>query len=313
VALVATSLGEHEHALEGLAGALLIGGPLALIVAGALGFATAAGALRPVEHMRRRASTISRADATAHLPVPDVDDELRRLSLTLNEMLDRLALAADTERRFIANASHELRTPLAALRAELELARRPGRSAEELYAALGNMQADAERLVALSHSLLELSAADAGARRPHEAIAVDDLLLDVQSQMLARARAAGRAIHVERSGLSITGDPVALRRAVANLADNALLHGRGDVVLGAGDEHDPPAVILWVRDEGHVPADVRAIAFERFTRGPDTASRPGAGLGLSLVKAIAEHHGGDAALEDLGGGAGVRAVVRIPT
>jgi two-component system, OmpR family, sensor kinase len=311
VALAATSLAEHERALESLAGALLIGGPLALLVAGALGYATAAGALRPVELMRRRAATISRADASAELPVPDVDDEVRRLSLTLNEMLERLARSADAERRFVANASHELRTPLAALQAELELADRPGTSPEEVRAALTRVREDAARLVALSQDLLEISAADAGRAGPRAEVVVDDVLDRVAGGARHRAGELGRTLQVQHSGLSVHGDELALQRLMTNLVDNALVHGRGDVVLGATREEEAHRIALWVRDGGRVAAEVREIAFDRFARGRDTAGRPGAGLGLSLVRAIAEQHGGEAALEDLDG-AGVRAVVRLP-
>jgi signal transduction histidine kinase len=311
VAVVATSLAQHERALESLGGALLIGGPLALLIAGVLGYATATGALRPVELMRQRASTISRADAAAQLPVPAADDELRRLSVTLNDMLERLAQAADAERRFVANASHELRTPLAALQAEVELAMRSNRSPEAMASAMRHVAHDVARLVDLSQSLLELSAADAGVQSTRGDVDVDELLRSIAGALAHRASALDRNVRVESSGLRLTADEAALRRAVTNLVDNALLHGLGDVVLGASREDDPPRVAMWVRDDGRIATEVRAVAFERFARGPETAGRPGAGLGLSLVKAIAEQHGGEAALEDLDG-AGVRAVVRIP-
>ena len=116
---------QREKTLETLRGVLLIGFPIALLLASAAGYAVAAGALRPVERMRRRAAEISDATSGARLPLPPAEDELRRLGETLNDMLDRLDAAARNEREFLSTASHELRTPLAILKAEIEVALHP--------------------------------------------------------------------------------------------------------------------------------------------------------------------------------------------
>ena len=162
VVAVDASLADREQALEGLQGALFVGGPLALLLASALGYGLAGAALRPVELMRRRAQEISKADAGTRLPVPDGRDEIHRLAVTLNEMLERLAESAERERAFVANASHELRTPLAAIRAELELAVRHAETVQEFRDAAAAAIRDGDGLSRLADDLLVLARADNG-------------------------------------------------------------------------------------------------------------------------------------------------------
>jgi len=311
VVLAATSLAERERALEGLGGALLIGLPLALLLAAGVGYAVAAGALSPVESIRRRAAGISRAGPAAGIPVPVADDEVRRLVLTLNDMLARLALAAEHERSFVANASHELRTPLAALNAELDLALRPGRTVEDLQRAIVNAKTDCDRLIRLAAGLLDLERADALGVAARDRLDVDDLLRDAASGF-AHSVGPERSIVVEPSGLTVVGDEMAVGRAVRNMVENALVHGAGQITVGADLVAEQQHVELWVCDEGDLdPALPAGEAFARFARGPGTALRPGAGLGLALVRVVAESHGGSATLASTG--SGVRAALMLPS
>jgi two-component system OmpR family sensor kinase len=310
VVVAGTALNDRERALEGLAGALLVGLPLALLIAGAIAYALAAGALAPVEAIRRRAETIIRADPEARVPVPETDDEIRRLARTLNDMLQRLAGTAAQERSFVANASHELRTPLAALRAEIELALRHAATPAELRAALERCEQDTDRLIALANDLLVLARADDGPETQRSRTDVDDLLNDVALQVRPEAAAQGRALVVRPSGLNADLDAVAVLRAVRNLAENAVLHGRGAITLAA--DRAAGELVLSVTDEGGLASpEVAVRAFDRFFRGPDAADRPGAGLGLALVQAVAGEHGGVARLEALPGG-GTRASIVLP-
>lgn len=312
VAVLGSSLADRERALEGLAGALLIGGPLALLLAAAIGYATAAGALSPVESIRRRAQGISRADPGAQVPVPAANDEIRRLALTLNEMLSRLAEAAAHERSFVANASHELRTPLSAIAVELELALRHGRSADDLRAAIRAAQADSARLSALASSLLELASADEHSRTyVLTPVDLDELLTRVSEDLRVAADQTGRRVAARPSGLIVQADELSLSRAVRNLADNALTHGRGAIAMGA-DLTGEQRIQIWIQNEGCLDDDLRdGRAFERFVRGSTAAGRPGAGLGLALVEAVAREHGGTADLVQCPDG-GVRASLTIP-
>ena len=162
VAVVGTPVDDRDDALRNLAGTLLIGGPIALLLASLAGYGAAAAALRPVERMRRRAAEIQAAEPGTRLPVGPADDEIGRLGETLNLMLARLEAAFARERTFVADASHELRTPLAILKAELELALRAGRSVEELEAALRSAAEETDRLVQLAEDLLVIARVEEG-------------------------------------------------------------------------------------------------------------------------------------------------------
>lgn len=297
VIVVATSLGQREHALEGLARSLLIGGPLALLLAGALAYWIAAAALRSVESMRCRAAQITAAEPDARLPVPPSQDEIHRLATTLNEMLARLADAAQHERSFVANASHELRTPLANLHAELELALRHARTTAEFRAAHTAAIADTQALIRLANDLLVLAGEDGGIPLRIRPVELHGLLTDIARQLEQHLDESGRSVRVQVDRTSLLADPDRLRQALGNMADNAVMHGCGDITIGAEiREHD---ACLWVSDEGQaVTATVLATAFDRFVRGPHSPGARGAGLGLAIVREIAAAHGGHASLRN---------------
>jgi two-component system, OmpR family, sensor kinase len=294
VVVVGAALPQRERALDVLTGALLIGGPLALLLAAAAGYALAAGALRPVEAMRRRAATISAADPDARLPLAPARDEIRRLGTTLNEMLARLADARRRERAFVADASHELRTPLAILKGELELAAAGGPDREELRRVVASATEETDRLVALAEELLTLARLDeeALAIRP-QPLAAHEVMETVAASFAVGAAEAGRTLVVESGPpLVVNADPERLRQALENLVENALRYGAGAVRLGARAADG--AVELHVRDEGSGFAPgFLPRAFDRFARG-DGERRPGSGLGLAIVAAIAAAHGGSA-------------------
>ena len=301
VLLVGASLEEREEALDGLLTALLIGGPLALLAASAAGYALAGAALRPVEAMRRRAEQVSGDEPGARLPLPEANDEIRRLGTTLNEMLDRLEDGLERERRFTADASHELRTPLALLETELELALRRPRSRAELEAALRSAAEEVDRLRRLADDLLVLAQLDRG-RVPlrREPIAAHELLETVARRFDARAAVEGRALEVDDTSAALSGDRIRLEQALGNLVDNAFRHGAGTVRLAVSAGNG--VVELRVGDDGAgFPTDFLPHAFERFSR-PDGARSGGtAGLGLAIVAAVAEAHGGSASAANAGG------------
>ena len=295
VVVVGVGLEQRERALETLAGALGIGGPLALFLAGLVGYAIASGALSPVESMRRRAATISGAEPGERLPLPPARDELRRLGSTLNDMLGRLELALDRERAFVADASHELRTPLAILKAELELAAREGSSREDLESAVRSAAEETERLIALSEALLVTARADGG-RLPVErrAQAITPVLERVAARFARREAEGGSAISVEApEDLRAEVDAARLEQALGNLVDNAVRHGAGPVTIAAVPSED--VLELHVTDHGDgFPSGFVEHAFERFTRADRGRTEHGAGLGLAIAAAVAEAHGGEA-------------------
>jgi two-component system OmpR family sensor kinase len=297
---------DRDEALASLGGVLLVGGPIALLLAALAGYGLAAAALRPVAAMRREAAEISRLGSGRRLPVPPGGDELAELGGTLNEMLERLEKSAARERGFVASASHELRTPLALLKAELELALREGRTADELRAAVASAAGESDRLVQLAEDLLVLARADEGRLpvRP-EPLNAGDLLASTARRFEARAAEAGRELRVDADGIEIHADRLRAEQALGNLLDNALRYGEGPIELKA--ETADGGVRLHVLDRG--PGFDRSLdghVFERFTRGDRARSRGGTGLGLAIVEAIARSHGGSAGTHTReGGGADV--------
>src|SRR6201999_3663215 len=191
--VVGEPLAQREKALDSLRALLIIGGPLALLLASLVGYAMAAAALRPVKRMRRRAAAVTASETSERLPVPFGTDESGRLGRTLNEMLSRLEAASARERAFVSDASHELRTPLAILRTELELAMRGEHTREELEDALRSAAEESERLSRLAEDLLVIARSDQGRLpvRP-ESIDAGEILLRVAGRFRTRARAEGR-------------------------------------------------------------------------------------------------------------------------
>jgi signal transduction histidine kinase len=289
--VVGRSLEDQERADESMAKTLLIGGPLVLALVTLGAYSVAALALAPVDAMRRRASAMIDAPMSGRLPVSAARDELADLGTTLNTILDRMAAASEHERAFIAHASHELRTPLARLQAGIELSLADDSSDEELRRALAAAGREARRLGTLAGDLLALAALDHARGTIHrEPVDVADLLSDLVRLARPGLEADGRCISLDCDPVVFEADHVALRRAVGNLIDNAWIHGEGMISVWAhardGEVH------VGVADEGaglDLPIDE---AVGRFVRGHNAGTRPGAGLGLALVDAVARAHGG---------------------
>lgn len=307
VLVVGASLAQRDRALTTLSEMLFIGGPVLLVLTCLAGYALTAGALAPVESMRRRAARISGTARGDRLPVPEARDELHRLGETLNGMLGRLEDAMARERTFVAHAGHELRTPLSILKLEIELALSGDPSQEALREALRSSAEEVQRLEKLAEDLLVIARADQGRlpvdKRP---VAVEPLLREVSDRVAGAVRRRGRDIVLEEpDGLVVPADPERLEQALTNMIANALGHGDGPVELSAR-EHDGH-VELHVLDHGRgFDADFLPRAFERFARADAARGEGGSGLGLSIVRAIAEAHGGSAgAANRAGGGADV--------
>jgi signal transduction histidine kinase len=272
---------------------LLVAGPVALLLASLAGYFLAGLSLRQVESIRRRAAAVSAENPGERLPVPPTGDELERLARTLNEMLERLEAALERERGFVADAGHELRTPLALLRTELELALNHDSSKEELRDALTVSAQEVDRLTQLAEDLLLIARTDRGKLsldlRHHR---VGELFDSTLNRFQWRAGANGRALHIDApEPVSIRGDRIRLEQALGNLVDNAIRHGAGSIRLSA--TRAPDTIELHVADEGAgFPPDFLEHAFERFSRAG--TGHLGAGLGLAIVQAIAEAHGGTA-------------------
>ena len=313
VAVVGISLDSFDTTVAAVVTRLVIGGTVLVVVAGLGAYALARAALAPVERLRRKAAALSERDPSFRLPVPGTKDEIAALAGTMNNLLGRLHDALARQRAFVADASHELRTPFAVLSAELELAAKPGRSQAELAAAVTNASEEAVRLTRLTDDLLLLARGDEGqlAARP-EPVDLAGLLAGAADQAAQRAAAAGVTCRVDApSHCTVSVDPGHIRRAVDNLIDNALRFAPvGTQITVSGNASGPDAVIE-VADAGPgFPAEYLPRAFERFSRPDNGRARieGGAGLGLSIVQAIAYAHGGAATARNQPCGG---AVVRI--
>jgi signal transduction histidine kinase len=270
---------------------LLTTAPLVLLLVAGGAYVVTGRALRPVKDMSHRAASMSLAVDGGRLPVARADDELADLGRTLNDLLDRAAEAARHEHALVANASHELRTPLSRLRASLELALNQAPSHEATRSAIK----DVGHLTALANDLLTLAALDeAGDTLGTQPV---DLL-----ELIDEIAADARTLSPDRP-INVTGDPVvleanaqAVRQAIGNLVTNAIVHGAGvvQVTVAADASHAE----ITVTDEGAGMDIPLTDATERFIRGPAAQRRPGAGLGLALVSAVARGHHGELSYAD---------------
>jgi signal transduction histidine kinase len=294
VVAVGTSLEDRNQALSNLRTLLLIGEPIALLLAALAAYAVVSAALRPVEAMRTRAAAISAEDLGQRLPLSAGRDELRRLGETLNEMLVRLEDGLIRERAFVADASHELRTPLTMLKTELELMQRerPVGAAfdEALSAAIG----DTDRLARLTDDLLVLARADRDRLpiRP-ETVKIADLLKGVAESYPGAEVTTSISTQPGAAPSSVVADRARLEQALRNLVDNALRYGAPPVTLSATERSG--WVELHVNDEGPgFPPHFIAHAFERFSQADASHGDEGTGLGLAITRTIAESLGGSA-------------------
>ena len=310
--VVGASLADRNQALDALLYQLLLGGPAALAAVALAGHLLARAALRPVERMRQETQRMSGSVSAERVTLPPADDEIRRLGSTLNDLLERLELSVQRERRFAADASHELRTPLALLRTELELALRRPRSVDELVAALHSAADETDRVAELAEGLLVLARADsAGLALTRRPVPAAQLLDDVSQRYRSRAAQEHRQIVVEDAfdGV-VTVDAARLEQALANLTENALRHGQGEVTLRA--RRSNTSLELRVSDHGGGFApDFLPRAFDRFSRPDGARSGEGSGLGLSIVQAITHAHGGAVIAENLAGD-GAAITITIP-
>jgi two-component system OmpR family sensor kinase len=321
--IVAIPLTEVSATLDRLLGVeLVVSGIALLLVAGFALWLVRLG-LRPLEGIGATAGAIAAGDLSRRVEPATERTEVGRLGLALNAMLAQIEAAFEERRasenrlrRFVADASHELRTPLTSIRGYAELFRRGADSRpEDLAKSMHRIEAEAARMGVLVDDLLLLARLDQG--RPLEREPLDLARIVEEAVDSARAVEPDRPIDLElHSPTSVVGDEGRLRQAVDNLLDNARVHTptSSRVRVTLGPDADAAAVLLTVADEGPgLPAEVATRAFERFYRGDPSRSRSmgGAGLGLSIVAAIVEAHGGTVTVRSEEG-AGATFEVRLP-
>lgn len=315
--VAAIPLRETDRSLQRLliTEALVIGGIL-LLLAG-LAWVIVRIGLLPLDRMTATAGRIAGGDLSHRVETVDGRTEVGRLGLALNRMLDRLERAfAEREaseerlRRFIADASHELRTPLSSIRGYAEL-HRMGAAADEaaVRRSMQRIEEESARMGVLVEDLLTLARLDEIADTPHTEIDLASLVRDAGDDARVTAPDRGITVHVDGPAL-VRGDPDQLRQVLANLTRNALVHtppGTPIEISAAGNR-------LVVRDHGPgLPTEDAGAIFERFWRaeGGRERGKSGAGLGLAIVAAIIDAHGGRVDARNVEG-SGAEFTVELP-
>jgi two-component system, OmpR family, sensor kinase len=292
-------------------GAGVLGGTLLSLLGGVL---LGRRAMAPVAGLTAAAHDIERTrDPSKSLPQPKADDEVAELARTLQAMLDGLEAsreetegALDRQRQFVADASHELRTPLTSILANLELLTDvlDGDRGEAARSALRSSQ----RMRRLVGDLLLLARADANRQQPREPTDISRVLVEVASEL--GPVSDGHHLTVDADDAVVDGARDELYRMTLNLMENAIRHTPDGTHIRAQVSGDNGEVVLSVQDDGPgVAPELRDRIFERFVRGAGDRGSS-SGLGLSIVRAVAESHGGSVVLEDADPGA--RFVVRLP-
>ena len=269
--------------------AVALGG---IALAALLGFFIARAVLAPVKRLTLTVEEVARTRDLSRRIGATGSDELARLARSFDGMLGALEMSLRQQRQLVADASHELRTPLTSLRTNLELlARGQPTDPEERRQLLGDLVAQMERLSALVGDLIDL-ARDEEVPFPVEELRLDDIATTAVDEV--RMRYPAVTFHTDLHPVTIRGVRPRVMRAVTNLLDNAAKWSPG----GSAVEVSVAGGEVVVRDHGPgiAPEDA-AHVFDRFWRAPSARQLPGSGLGLSIVKQVAEAHGGSVTLE----------------
>jgi two-component system sensor histidine kinase TctE len=262
-------------------------------------------ALAPLVDLRTEIARRSPADLS---PVPEAStpDEVKPLVSALNQLLARLASALGTQQRFIANAAHQLRTPLAGLKTHVELARRETHSGET-RALLDMIAGETDRASHLANQLLSLARAEPGSMAPaQQPINLRTLATRAVQEWVTQALQNNIDLGFELEDAWISGEPSLLRELLANLLHNALIYTGDGANVTVRTRVEDKSVMLEVEDDGPgIPEAERERVFERFYR-PQGTSAPGCGLGLAIVREIADRHEAVVQLDTPASGKGTR-------
>ena len=287
------------------------------VVSLGLGWLVAGRALRPVQEMTEAAQRISEHNLNERLAVTGPKDELKELGDTFDGLLQRLETAFNAQRRFVANASHELRTPLTTMRASLDVAlAKPEPVPPQTVALAGRLRTELDRIDGLLDAFLVLARAQHRDLPGVAVLPLDYLVTAALGDQAARVGAKGLTVRHSESpdGAWVSGNQALLSRLVENVIDNAVGHNEEGGWIAISADADSRTARLVVENGGQVltqrQADELTQPFRRF--GADrTGSDKGSGLGLSIVAAIAESHGGTVDLHARSGG-GLRVTVELP-
>ena len=295
--LVGRDISDLHRAEWGLFLNVALAGAATLAIAIFGGWFVAGRALAPIKRISRTARAMSDGDLNARIEVARTDSELEQVASALNDAFDRLRLAVEQERRFIADASHELRTPISVLRAETEWALDRERSTQQYKDALSVGLRAALRMQDVVERLLALVRADASRDIQDPApVAMRALIEDVASWLAPMAQARGVHLSVVGEPLSVNGDAEQLREALNNVIANAILYNKSGGSVTVSCRQFGSIARIEVADTGiGIPADAVPRVFDRFFRVDRARSREmgGSGLGLSIARTILAAHAGE--------------------
>ena len=298
--ITVASLDPTMHALGRIRFWILLVGAIGIALAAGLAAIVATAALRPVRRLTAAAETVARTGDLSERVESPGEDELGRLATRFNEMLVALERSVGAQRRLVADASHELRTPLTAARTNVDLVREGKLPEQEVRHALDEASVELDALTRLVADLVELARGEERKLRIED-VQLDDLVSGIVER--AQARAPQVRFVTALAPAHVRADPVLLERAVSNLLDNAIKYSPD----GAPIEVSVRGGEVVVADHGPGIADEDLPrVFDRFYRSATARSKPGAGLGLAIVREAAEAHGGTASAESTSSGARFR-------
>jgi two-component system, OmpR family, sensor histidine kinase MprB len=299
VVQIARPLTEVDATLSGLAAILVAVGTIGTILAGAIGLLVAQSALKPIGDLTEAAEHVAETQDLGQRLDIESHDEVGSLAQSFNAMLAALDESRAQQRRLVRDAGHELRTPLTALRTNIEVLAK----SEELTDELRKELIDAASAEVIDLSTLVTEIVDLASDRFAEGSIERVMLDDIAETSVEKARRRGDTKILLTTELSpVMGRPAALERAIDNLLDNAKKWNGDDEPI----EVEVSEGRLTVRDHGPgIPAEDRALVFDRFYRSASARSTPGSGLGLSIVKQVAEDLGGTVIIDDAPDGGAV--------
>jgi signal transduction histidine kinase len=277
---------------------LQVGIPLVLLIATLGGFFLSGRALAPVRRMIETAQNIDASELTQRVPLPDANDEIKKLSLTFNEMLDRIQQAFLSQERFVADASHQLLTPLTIMRGELEIVQKRAFEQKEFDAFVGSTLQEIDSLSKIVKDMLLLARVDAGLGGLNlQEIALDDLVIEAISRVEKLANAKDIRLKFDildeaDARKTARGDYDLILNLIINLIENGIKYSpeKEMISISLVWKKDSSEVIVSDRGPG-IPADQLPFIFERFSRGPNAErDTKGFGLGLAIAQKIAILH-----------------------
>jgi heavy metal sensor kinase len=315
VVLTGASLAPVDRILRLLLIALCILAPLIVIGGAVGGHLLMSVPLRPIVALTRQAEQIGTNTLGERLPVIPTGDEMERLSISLNRMIDRLEQALAHNRRFSADVSHELRTPLTIMRGELEpLVENPEVPPQTLDA-IGSVLEEIDRMSDIVESLLAISKLDVPSSMPRSPVNLNALAVSTVDQMQLLAEDKQLIVRASTAGETwVPGDTVRLQQVIVNLLDNAIKYTPAGGKIGLDISVQRSRGVIEVHDNGiGIPAECLPHVFDRFYRADPARSREsgGTGLGLSIVKAICTAHNGVVTIQSEDG-AGTSVRVELP-